>query len=432
LSSRIRLHRGTYHKLEGPASIKLIEGSLSVLGKPVRPRELLTVSRFKALPLEALVDSIAEVKLGSEASLEPLSTSPIPREWGLATEQILSSGRQVRVMVLGDVDSGKATFCTFLANKFLEAGLKVGILDCDPGQAELFVPTTISLGLVNDFITGIDKASLAASYFIGSTSPSGLADRVLTGVRTLMEEAARRGVEALVINTNGWTLGRGARMLKQGLLNIVRPSHLVLIQRSTEVEHLARPYAASRRGEVLRIPVSSFTKYMSREDRRIKRELAFKSYFAKAKVRKLSLDVVGLMYTLFTTGFRLNRDRLLEVEEAIGQKAVYAEESPDSLLIVVERPTSPHFSELAGKLKERFAKEEVLITYRGAERGLVAGLLDQNATMLGLGVVKEIDYEERTITLLTPVEEPISIVQVGQIKLDEECREVARVDGWPL
>jgi len=431
MSSRVQLTKGSFYKLEGPASIKLIEGLLSVLGKYIKPRELLTVPRSKALPLEVLEDSVAELKVGPEASFDPLPSHPIPREWAIAAEKVIEAGGSLRVVVLGDVDSGKATFCTFLANKLVEAGLKVGVLDCDPGQAEVFVPTTIALGAIKSPVTGIDKASLIASYFIGATSPSGLVDRVLMGARALMERARSEGLDALVVNTSGWTTGRGARMLKQGLINAVSPSHVVLIQRGTEVEHLVKPYAARKGGEVLRIPVSSFTRSRSKVDRRVRRESAFKGYFTKAKVKKFSLDSVGLAYTLLNTGFRMTKERLAEVEEVLGQRVVYGEESPDAVFVVVERPLQS-VAEATALLKERLGKEEALITHPGAERGLIAALLDGSSNMLGLGLIEEVDYEERTISVLTPVEVPVSLIQVGQLKLDEECRETAKIEGWPL
>jgi len=428
MSGRLQLAKGSCYRLEGPASIKMVGGLLKVLGKPIKPKEAFMVPRSKSIPVEVVEDSTVEVKLGPEASFEPLSSPPIPREWISAAEGILEAGRPVKVLVLGDVDSGKALFCAFLVNRLVEAGLKVGILDCDPGQAEVFVPTTIALGLAKGLVTGIDEASLLASYFIGSTSPSGLVDRMLTGVASLMERALKLGVEALIVNTSGWVLGRGARALGWGLLNLVKPSHVVLIQRGVEVEHLVKPYL--HKGG-MRVPASPLVRSRSREDRRVRRELAFRGYFAKAKVRKFSLDTVGLMYTLFGTGFRMSVERMMEVEKVVGRRVVYGEEAPDSLFVVVEEPP-PSMEEAAVALKQRFNKEEVLITYSGAEQGLIVGLMDQDHNMLGLGLIRELDYRERTISILTPVEEAVSLIQVGQLKLSEDCREVARVDGWPL
>lgn len=430
-NSRVTIPKGSSYKVEGPASIRLLEGSLSVLGKPVKIKESLTVPRSRSLPLEAIENSVVEVKAGPEAKIEPLSSATIPREWYITIDRIIGAGAPLRVMVFGDIDSGKTAFCTYLANRFIEAGFKVGVLDCDPGQAEVFVPTTISLGLIKDYVTSLDKAVLKSAYFIGATSPSGLTDRVIVGAKILFEEAVREGVEALIINTSGWTTGRGARFLKAGLLGALKPSHLVLIQRSTEVEHLAKPYINFKEVEVLRVPVSSAIKARSKEDRRVKRELAYKGYFARAKIRKYSLDVTGLMYTLYTTGFKMSKERKSEVESILGLEVIYGEEGPDSMFVVVDKPIS-NSSEAALKLKEAFGKEEVLVIHRGAEKGLIAGLIGQASTLLGLGIIEEIDYEERTISLLTPFEGQVSIIQVGQLKLDEEGRELAKIEGWPL
>ena len=430
-NQRVALQRGSSYKAEGPMSIRLVQGSLSVLGKPVKVRETLTVPSSKALPIEVLEDSVVEIKAGPEAKLEPLPSPTVPREWHVLADRLIGSVRPLKVMIFGDVDSGKTTLCTYLANRMVEAGLKVGVLDCDPGQAEVFVPTTISLGEVKDYITGLDKASLRRAVFIGSTSPSGLVERVVAGAKELMEEAMREGLDAVIVNTSGWTTGRGARLLKSGLLCALRPSHVVLLQRSTEVEHLVKPYAAIHGVEVHRVPVSPSIRLRSREERRAKREMAYKGYFAKSKVRKFSLDVTGLMYTLYTTGFIMSEARRAEVASILNTEVVYGEEGPDFVFVVTGRPVA-NIQEASAKLKEALGKEEALVIHRGAERGLIVGLLDENSTLLGLGLIEEVDYERRTISVLTPVEGKVSIIQVGQLKLDEEGREIAKLEGWPL
>lgn len=403
-----------------------------MLSKPVRPGEVLTVPRSRVLLLEVVEDSLVEVKLGPEAKIKEWSISPIPREWSLVADKIAKSSSQQRVVVLGRADCGKAYFCTFLINKLVEKSIRVGVLDCDPGGAEVAVPTTIALGLVKGFITSMSEVSLAESFFIGSTSPLGLEGRVTAGVRVLIERAVEAGVSTLVVNTGGRILGRRARLLEQELLATVAPTHIVLIQRGAEAEHLARLYEVSRGAEVLRVPAPPFIGGYSEEDERVNRELAFKAYFSKAKVRKFSLDVTGLMYTLFTTGFKMPKERLAKVEEEVRQQVIYGEEGPDSLFIVLKKPPPIQANVIAAQLRERIAKEEVLVTYRGAERGLVVGLLDRSHRLLGLGVIEEVDYEERVVNVLTPVDGEVGVIQVGQLKLDEEYREAAKVDGWPL
>lgn len=432
LMSKLHLPKNTYHEVRGPASIKLFGGLLNVLSKPIRPRGALTIPRSRTLPIEAVEDSLIEIKLGPEASIRELPFSPIPREWDLAAEKIARSSGSKKVVVLGDASSGKTYFCTLLANKFVDKSLRAGILDCTLDQVEVFVPTTITLGLIESFVTGMDEATLVSSFFVGSTSPVGLEGRIMAGVRALLEEAARMKIDALIVNTDEQCLRRAARLLKQELLAAVAPSHVVLIQREVEVEHVVKPYEASHGAEVLRLPVAPFVKPRSKEDEKIERELAFKAYFSKAKIRKFSLDSVGLMYTLFTTGFKLTKERLKEVEGVIGQQVIYGEEGPESIFIVFKKTPSAQVSELVAQLKEVLGKEEVLVTHPGAERGMIVGLLDRSHRMLGLGLIEEVDYEERMINIITPVEEEVGFIQVGQLRLDKEYREVAEVSGWPL
>jgi polynucleotide 5'-kinase involved in rRNA processing len=84
------------------------------------------------------------------------------------------------------------------------------------------------------------------------------------------------------------------------------------------------------------------------------------------------------------------------------------------------------------EVAKRYGREEVVLTWPGEEEGLIVGLLGPDLSYLGLGLIRGIDYLEKVIELLTPVEDAIGVIQVGLIKLDEDFREVAKYDRTPL
>jgi polynucleotide 5'-hydroxyl-kinase GRC3/NOL9 len=240
---KIREKQGTVLKIDGPASMRVLEGAISILGSVIRSREQVVVPRYKSLVVEFVEDSTIELRLGNDAKVEASSETVIPTEWVVAVESMLSqSPKPLSCIVLGDVDSGKTAFCTYLANCALSKGFKVGIIDKDPGQTEISVPTTIGLGIVEKPVHSLESVKTFSARFVGSVSPSSVIQRIVVATKELYDEALKRGCDLIIINTSGWINGRGARELKYNVIATIHPNYLVLIQRANEVEHLIKPF----------------------------------------------------------------------------------------------------------------------------------------------------------------------------------------------
>lgn len=428
---RFREGRGTVIKIEGPASMQVLDGAISVLGSLMRPKERLVVPKYKSVTVEFVEDSTVELRLGNDARVERLNEVTVPSEWGAAAQVIVSHAlRPIKCIVMGDVDSGKTIFCTYLANYALNRGFRVGIIDKDPGQTEISVPTTIGLGIVNKPVYSLEQVEAIATRFIGSTSPANVVQRVIVATRQLYEEALSRGCDLIVINTSGWISGQGARELKYNLVSAIHPQYAVLIQRANEVEHLIKPFEKSDIN-IIRIQPLPHIKPKTKEERKARRESMYRNYFSEAKVRKINLSSVRLMFTLFTTGARLNEEELKKYGETWSIDLLYGEESKDSLFLVSKEPI-PNRVKVVEEAKKIYGKEDVVVTWPGEERGLIVGLLAPDLSYLGLGLIREIDYVKRVMEILTPVEGIIGIIQVGLVRLDEDFREVAKYQRTPL
>jgi len=428
---KIKEKRGTVFKIDGPASIRVLEGAISILGSVLKPKEQVVVPRYKSLVVEFVEDSTIELRLGSDAKVEAPPEAVIPTEWIMAAESILSQGsRPLSCIILGDVDSGKTTFGTYIANYAVSKGLKVGVIDKDPGQTEVSVPTTIGLSIVERPMHSLENAKAVSVRFVGSVSPSNIVQRVVAATKELFDEALKRGCDLIIINTSGWVNGRGARELKYNVITTIHPSHLVLIQRTNEVEHLVKPFEKSDI-KIIRVQPSPAVKPKTKEERKARRESIFKNYFANAKVRKVSLTSVRLMYSLFTTGAVLSKEDLEKYGREMGLDFIYGEEGRDFLFLVSRGPVEGK-AKIEEEMAKRYGKEEVILTWPGEEKGLIVGLLGSDLSYLGLGLIREIDYPKKVIELLTPVEDLISVIQIGLVKLDEDFRETAKYDRSPL
>ena len=112
--------------------------------------------------------------LGEGASYEEVEGSTIPENWIKTVNEIVSEAREsspFTVMVMGEVDSGKTSFCTFLANMAIKEKLKVAVIDGDLGQSDIGPPSTIGYSILSKCVKDLFDVDAENAYFIGLTSP---------------------------------------------------------------------------------------------------------------------------------------------------------------------------------------------------------------------------------------------------------------------
>ncbi|MEM1573280.1 MAG: Clp1/GlmU family protein [Candidatus Methanomethylicaceae archaeon] len=411
----MELIKGTSLVISGPSFLRLCRGSILALGKKVNLNEELIIKEGRSIPIEVIEDSLIEVKLGQNTFIEKFEGA-IPHCWKDAVEKILSHDKPIKVVVIGDTDSGKSTFSIYLSNIAFERGFKVAVIDADPGQAEISLPTTIGYGFLDNGVISMDKIRLEEAFFIGSTTPSDNTLRMIIGVRKLLDKALLKKADLIVVNTCGWIYSYKAREFKCSLIQILLPDFLVAIQKENELEHIIK--CCEYLTKVLIISPSPASKIRSREERKIRRENAYSKYFINIKEQVFNLNKVKILCNYYTYGKELPDSTINNLNKEFSLSITYGEIHQNLLFLVVKEEPKE-----INKIKEKINVDDVYIIREGLEKGIIVGLMN-NDKLVGLGIISEIDYKNKKIKILTPYHGEISHICIGQIKLDENFHEV--------
>lgn len=319
----------------------------------------------------------------------------VPREWREHAATILETRPRV-ILVLGGTDTGKSSYCRFLATELLAAGHRVAIVDADLGQKDVGPPATVALG----YVAGTAERWSAvpeAFYFVGSTSPVGRMLPLVIGTARLVGAADAAFV---IVDTSGYIEGAG-RVLKGYKIDAVRPDLIIAIETGRELESILRSHATYR---TMRIHPSQKARPTDRLERELMRRKAFAAYFNEARRLELGLDDVVFQRSLLFTG---------EPMRVAG--ALYAERTAEGVVAVAEGPLAG--ADIAKRLRPGF------------ERGLVCGVTDEHDRGVGLAVLESIDFEQRRVSLMSPVPaEKLRVLQFGDLYVGLDGREVGRVD----
>ncbi|MEM2111112.1 MAG: Clp1/GlmU family protein [Candidatus Bathyarchaeia archaeon] len=360
------VEKGKTLLIDGPASVHLISGKLSAFGALVKKGDRIIVRKGKRTPFEVLQNAQVELTLGDSASSEEIEGSTIPNSWQDIVNKIISTKEHGEILVIGGTDSGKTSFCTYLANKALSENYRTAFINGDLGQSDVGPPGTVSLGFIQEPIIDLFNLQLEEAIFIGVTSPSRTIDSTLNAIAMLKAKALNTNANFLVINTDGWIEGEAAVDYKVRLVKALAPKLVVAIQSSNELDpiiDLLRDMAISE------IDSPKMIKKRDKETRRNLRELSYKKFLKGAKVRLCPLN-------------RLEIKGELEINKRLTT------------------------------LQERDVK------------GLLVGLENSNGKFLGIGTICNIDFKKGLMQIYTPISEAISKIHIGQIKLDCEGNEM--------
>jgi polynucleotide 5'-hydroxyl-kinase GRC3/NOL9 len=302
---------------------------------------------------------VLQVRIGEHGKCSQVNGSTIPTSWRDAAEA-LSHSRGF-IVILGDVDSGKSTLCTYLANTCIDQRFRTSIIDGDVGQADIGPPTTTSSSTVSKHIYSLQELRPERSYFIGDTSPSLVPQKLVQSIARLKDEISTRS-EITILNTDGWVREDEAVQHKLQLLNSLRPDLVLGLSLDHELDPILDPLQRS----TLRLKASSYARTRTREERKTAREEGYRRFLQNPQ----HLDL------------RLNRIKLRMFNAAKQQR----------------------------------------IDQDSARKGTLAGLLDEEGILRSIGRIVRIG--NGTLRITTTAQETPRIVELGAVILSSRFDEI--------
>ncbi len=269
--------------LSGPASIQMIDGEANILGSKMQKSNRVIIAKERQLPIDIKEFSHFELSLGQDACYKIIKGSTIPESWKSVIKEIERHDLK-KIIVIGGVDVGKNTFCTFLANSFLKFGIQIFVIDADIGQSDLGPPTTIGLGQVTNHILNLSSTKIVNLFFIGDIKPDRVTNKVIFGIKKLLNYVSASSPS--VINTDGWIKGMDALSFKKKLVKEISPDLILNMSNKRDLNHIYKNFD----GHHLYLNPSKLVKKRSREERRKLREYGYRKYLKNASIKYISLD----------------------------------------------------------------------------------------------------------------------------------------------
>jgi polynucleotide 5'-hydroxyl-kinase GRC3/NOL9 len=346
--------------VSGPASLVLVQGEAEILGAPVEREEKLLVREEKQIPVEAMTDSVFQVSLGETGSCKEIDGTSIPSSWKALVEAVLERSCPT-VLVIGPTDSGKSTLCTYLANMLSDKHPSISVIDADVGQSDIGPPATIGLGQTTGYLFSLADLDPVSLFFVGHTSPTSVEEKVISGIRKLMER--RPSNDPLIINTDGWVAGDEACAFKAKMVSEISPDIVATIQADNSLSSIVN--AARTTSIVVQSPTT--VRKRNRDERRRLRELSYRKHLTDSITRNISFNEVRLK------GVAMRNGRLRAAPQRLHS---------------------------------------------------LVGFLSDDDFLLDIGILRSVEQREGMLRILTPFKGIVRTIEFGAVKLDDSGKEL--------
>jgi len=344
----------------------------------------------------------------------------IPTSWAEALE---AARRPARLLLVGDVDTGKSTLAALLAREAVRAGRRTAVVDGDLGQSSIGPPTTAGLAFVEKPVESLDELPAAALHFVGLTSPINHLLQTVVALGDLVGRAERAGAETILLDTTGMVTGSAGRALKAAKVNLFRPDALIALEHQREIEHILAPYAHRQTPKVIRLKPSAEARPRTSEQRKARRERQFAEYLRPARDIELPLKEVGLEGTGWRTGERLPGHLRSDLETRLETEVWWAERTAEGVFAIVTDAPRAAAIRIA-----RDSYGDVRVARRESLDGLVVGLLDAEGLTLAIGILLAVDLKVHRLRVRAPLADGAAVraVRLGSMRLRPNGEEI----GW--
>ena len=351
--------------VDGPASVTIISGKAEVFGFQATNPYNVIIREGKRLPFTAKETTKLWISLGPKSCIKEIDGSTIPASWENSFDKVKKiQKRPATIMVIGGIDSGKTSFCTYLTNRLVSNEFRVAVLDEDLGQSDIGPPCTVAYAYVKSPVTDMFNLQEQNAVFIGTTSPSEALTQTLEAAVTLKSEIlSKNTVDFVVVNTDGWVADEEAAKFKMHLAQVLQTDIVFCLHNKEDPNSLcdkifeALPNCSQERTES-----SIATDQRDREKRRSLRELGYTKYLKNAKTR------IFLAHHITIKGNLMALDK----------------QCAENLLI---------------------------------------GMYGSGDKFLGIGIIEKVDYARTALRIFTTVLEKPRVIVIGKVMLAKNLNE---------
>ncbi|MGD9552519.1 MAG: Clp1/GlmU family protein, partial [Candidatus Caldatribacteriota bacterium] len=328
-------------------------------------------------------------------------------------------------------DSGKTSFIKILAQYLVRRNRKVGIIDLDIGQSTLGPPGTISMGVLDK--ERLKKKIIPVCYmiFIGSTSPGKCVDRFLARVYYLYCLCQREKVDVLLVDTTGLVTGSVGVYLKCNLIEKINPTIIVALQFGQELEPILEIFKSQSSRQIFRIKPFPNISEKNWIERKKRREKQFKIYFRDSLITDIDFTTLPITGIYFDSIFLSDTEIITQLKEKYQLEVISGDIIDSKMILILPGPPTILSQDIVTDIKKCYKLKQIILLFPDWFSYLLVSFNNKEGFSNGLGIIKEIDFKQKKMTVYLPASislENLAQIEIGQLKVKPDGSELPYIE----
>lgn len=278
---KLRKNQEIYFKeeIKGRVFVKVLSGDCEFWGTRIPVKKEIEIN-----PPSLLYSiSDAELELSISSNFVVQDTKEYYSDLFTSLSQYFKTSSHVgseRVMVIGNTDTGKSSFCKLLVNHYLEVFKKKEFqyfIDCDVGQNDFFSGCLSISKIPRNTFSQNTKKEDDCVFFYGHNTPStniSLYHNYIRRINGMMDNDN----QGFIMNTCGWVTGLGLKIILK-MISILKIDLIVVLENEKLTKIMKEKQFGSCKPQILHFKKNKNVKKRSKLKRKNARIDQIKSYF---------------------------------------------------------------------------------------------------------------------------------------------------------
>ncbi len=393
----------------GPARILLEKGSIEINGavyEATNTKEII-IHRNRSYTIIVSEEASISIHTTEEGVVREATTEEKESivEWQETSKKIVSTCKEndCIITVIADVDKGKTTFSTMLANHSIKAGNKTYLVDADVGQSTVGLPGFISMIEYTEPTIWPRFPKPDKMYYIGQITPSGKEHEIIHGINKLLAYTISPSTK--IIDTDGWIKGARGIEYKARLIESIRTSHLIMItEKNDHIPIMKKIIPSTTKLTTIKPPPTRKTR--SRTERILLRGEKIIRFDNMTQTRILPLTTHYILgHVTLGLGNPLNEEEIREYSRLLSTKVIYGEKLDDETYLVTK-----------GVPRKKVPKTRCYTLYE--LRNMLVALVSPEGEHVGAGIVIGFNEKQKGIVIRTDYQGRVKGIFTGRIIVD--------------
>jgi polynucleotide 5'-hydroxyl-kinase GRC3/NOL9 len=240
-----------------------------------------------------------------------------------------------------------------------------------------------------------------------------------------------RKVDTLLVDTTGLVLGSLGVYLKCNLVEKIDPTIIVALQFGQELEPVLEVFKSQSSRQIFRVKPFPNISEKNWIERKKRREKQFKIYFRDSLITDIDFTTLPITGIYFDSNFLSYTEIITQLKEKYQLEVISGDIIDSKMILILPGPPTILSQDIVTDIKKCYKLKQIILLFPDWFSYLLVSFNNKEGFSNGLGIIKEIDFKQKKMTVYLPASislENLAQIEIGQLKVKPDGSELSYIE----